>query len=76
MEVDLSVGYGAGVAFSYSDGYPSYATLALNAGTGGGADVDITHRCYAYVSPTAKDLLSAATCSSVDAEVGSTLSIK
>lgn len=61
---DISIGAGVGISFAFSNGDPSYVTLAASVGGGAGVDIDIMHPCYAWVSPSAQELLSAATCSS------------
>jgi len=60
---DITLGVGAGVSFAFSESDPSYYTLAVSLDSGGGADVDIMHPCFAWVSPTAQEMLNAATCS-------------
>ena len=69
MEPDISIGVGVGVAFAFSNSNPSYATVAISPGAGAGAAVDIGNQCYAWVSPTAEEVLSAAKCSRSDPEI-------
>ena len=63
FEANIEVGGGGGFAISFSETYPTYVTASVGIGGGGGADVDVGQRCYAWVSPTAQEVLTAATCS-------------
>ena len=63
FNADVSFGYAAGISLGVTNDANRILTFGVGLGAGGGTDIDWQHQCFTRVSPTAHDLLSAATCS-------------